>query len=343
MIRAVYRFVLLKFVLCCCIFSFAQSSVIDSVINPAACREIVETLAADSFLGRLTTTPECEKAAQYIAWQFSKAGCSPGGNSSSFFIPYSVRWDGQNQQANNVVAVLPGKSKPNEWVIFSAHYDHIGTKGSHFISFAEERGKPEKNDSIYNGANDNASGVSALILLARYFATIKNNERTIVFIAFSGEEMGLFGSRHISNRMNNYDSVVAMINMDMLGVPMSAKNKNPIMTGSVFSDLQVLLNKKLYESLPEKFGKNYFRNDPFKSEHLFRRSDNYWFAQKGIPAHTIIATHPRNRYYHSLNDEPGTLDYELLAKVISAVAVGSDGLIDGSQTPTRINPLRITD
>src|SRR5688572_9167164 len=232
MIRAVYRFVLLKFILCCCLFSFAQSSVIDSVINPAACREIVETLAADSFLGRLTTTPECEKAAQYIAWQFSKAGCSPGGNSSSFFIPYSVRWDGQNQQANNVVAVLPGKSKPNEWVIFSAHYDHIGTKGSHFISFAEERGKPEKNDTIYNGANDNASGVSALILLARYFATIKNNERTIVFIAFSGEEMGLFGSRHISNRMNNYDSVVAMINMDMLGVPMSAKNKNPIMTGS---------------------------------------------------------------------------------------------------------------
>lgn len=340
MVRAAQRLLLLQIIICWCITASAQSSLIDSVVNPAACRQIVETLAADSFMGRLTGTPECEKAGWYIADQFSKAGCRPGGNGGSFFIPFPVI---RGDQSNNVVAVLPGKSKPNEWVIFSAHYDHIGTKSSFFLHLGEEKGNPEKNDTIYNGANDNASGVSALILLSRYFASLNNNERTIVFIAFSGEEMGLFGSRNLSRGMSNHDSVVAMINMDMLGVPISQKNKNPVLTGSSFSDLQAILNKKLFEQSPEKFGNNYFRKDPFRTEHLFRRSDNYYFALQGIPAHTVIATHPRNRFYHSLNDEPGTLDYDLLATVISAVAIGSGGIIDGSQTPSRINPLKIND
>jgi Zn-dependent M28 family amino/carboxypeptidase len=190
-------------------------------MHPDSCRRIVETLAADSFMGRFTGSPMGEEAGKFIAAQFQNAGCLPGGNRGSFFIPFTVVKYGVRAEANNVAAILPGKTKPNEWVVFSAHYDHIGTKYTSSFSLTTEKGNPEPGDTIYNGANDNASGIAALILLARYFAAANNNARTIVFAAFSGEELGLFGSMAIANSMKNFDSVVAMINMDMIGVPIS--------------------------------------------------------------------------------------------------------------------------
>lgn len=339
MFRAVYR-LLLPMILCS-IATSAQSPSIDSVAHPDSCRRIVEILAADSFLGRFAGSPMEHKAALYIADEFKKAGCEPGGSDGSFFVTFEFPSSTITKRADNVVAILPGKTKPGEWIIFSAHYDHIGMLSDDYAHFRLERGRPERGDHIYNGANDNASGVTALIMLARYFAAAQNNERTIVFAAFSGEELGLIGSKHMAQRMKNFDSVMAMINMDMIGVPVSKKNQNPYITGSEHSNLRDILNKTLQEKAPEKFGSEYFRRDVFRSEELFTRSDNYWFALNGIPAHTIIATHPRHRYYHSLNDEPGTLDYGLLSKIISAMAIGSSGLIDGTLTPTRINPLKI--
>lgn len=331
------RSILLVPALCFFISSYGQ------IINPDSCRRIVETLAADSFLGRFTASPKGEEAGKFIANEFSKAGCLPLGAGNSFFVPFTLRVAGEPKEANNIVAIIPGKSKPNEWVIFSAHYDHIGTLEDNPVRFMPEKGKPEKGDTIYNGANDNASGVTALLLLARYFAQANNNQRSIVFMAFSGEELGLFGSRFISIKMTNFDSVIAMINMDMLGVPISRKNNFPFMTGSELSDLREIINKTLYESDPGTYGKTFFRRDRFPGERLFIRSDNFWFAKKGIPAHTIIATHPRDQYYHSLNDEPATLDYELLARIIRALAIGTGRIIDGSKTPDRINPLNIKD
>jgi Iap family predicted aminopeptidase len=316
---------------------------IDSIIHPDSCRRIVETLAADSFMGRFTGSQKGEEAGKFIAAQFQNAGCLPGGNRGSFFDAFTVVKDSERKMAHNVVAILPGRSKPNEWVIFSAHYDHLGTKSTNHFIYSDDNGNPEKGDTIYNGANDNASGITALILLARYFTAAKNNERSILFAAFSGEELGLFGSLHLSQRMSNFDSVVAMINMDMIGVPISKKIKNPYITGSEYSNLRTILNKTLYQKAPQKFGTDFFRKDVFRREKLFTRSDNYWFAQKGVPAHTVIATHPRHKFYHSLNDEPGTLDYELMARVINALVIGSEGLIDGSIAPSRINPLKIRD
>lgn len=322
----------------------AQSSALDSIINPASGKQIVETLAADSFLGRMTGTPQCEQAAKYIANEFSKAGCAPGAGNNSYLVPFSALTGGESGfLAHNVIGILPGKSKFGEWVLFSAHYDHIGTKSTNFMNFLPENGRPEKNDTIWNGANDNASGVAALILLARYFAQVDNNERTLAFIAFAGEELGLLGSKYMARNIVRDSTFIAMINMDMLGVPFSRKNRNPIITGSGLSNLQIILNNTLYEKFPQEFGRNFFRYDPFQGDRLFSRSDNYHFAVKGIPAHTVIATSPHNQYYHSLNDEPSTLDYELLAKITKAIALGSGGLAAGTQTPTRINPARIKD
>ena len=95
----------------------------------------------------------------------------------------------KEQKLANVVGILPGKSKKDEYVIFSGHYDHIGV------------GKAVNGDSIFNGANDDAAGTTAVIMLAKYFAAAKNNERTLVFAAFTAEEVGGFGSQYFSNNL----------------------------------------------------------------------------------------------------------------------------------------------
>ena len=100
----------------------------------------------------------------------------------------------------NVVGVLPGKSKKDEYVIFSAHYDHLGI------------GKPDATgDSIYNGANDDAAGTTAVILLADYFSKLNNNERTLIFVTFTAEEIGEFGSQYFSKQIDPEKTVGSLI------------------------------------------------------------------------------------------------------------------------------------
>jgi Zn-dependent M28 family amino/carboxypeptidase len=245
-------------------------------------------------------------------------------------MPFSIQ---DKVTAFNVVAALPGRSKAQELVIFSAHYDHIGTKTRTIHYHPPERGKPEKNDEIYNGANDNASGISGLIHLARYFAQLPQRERTLIFIAFSGEEEGLLGSKHLADAFDP-KVVTAMINMDMIGRPISEENKYPYITGEEQSNLQALLNKRLYEAAPQ-YGEKYFRPDRFRQESLFARSDNFPFYKRGIIAHTIITSSPVDIYYHSLNDEWETLDYPFMAEVVRAIALATMGIVNGLDKPEK--------
>ena len=101
----------------------------------------------------------------------------------------SVKQEVIEQQGANVVGVIPGKSKNEEMVIFSGHYDHIGIDNN------------GGTDSIYNGANDDASGITAIIEMARYYKALNNNERTLIFAAFTAEEIGGFGSQFFSKQV----------------------------------------------------------------------------------------------------------------------------------------------
>jgi Zn-dependent M28 family amino/carboxypeptidase len=131
-----------------------------------------------------------------------------------------------------VVGVLPGKTRKDEYVIFSAHYDHLGV------------GKPMNGDSIYNGANDDASGVTAVIMLAKYFKALGNNERTIVFAAFTGEEMGGLGSQYFSKQFEP-DKVVAMFNIEMIGTESKWGKNSAYITGFEKTDMGRILQKNL--------------------------------------------------------------------------------------------------
>lgn len=227
------------------------------------------------------------------------------------------------QKLKNVVGVIPGKSKKDEYVVFGGHYDHLGI------------GKPDKNkDSIFNGANDDASGTTAVMMLAKYFSKIKNNERTLVFVAFTAEEIGGFGSKYFSKQLNP-DKVMAMFNIEMIGTDSKWGTNSAYITGYERSDMGKILQKNLSGS------KFHFEPDPYPKQNLFYRSDNATLAELGVPAHTIATAKmdevPNNEpNYHKQSDEIETLDMNNMAEIIKAIAISSKTIISGADTPTRV-------
>ena len=222
----------------------------------------------------------------------------------------------------NVAGIIPGKSKADEFVVFSAHYDHIG------ILEAVDQ------DSIANGADDDASGTTAMIELARYYKKLNNNQRTLIFVAFTAEEIGMYGSKHFSSHINP-GQVTAMINIEMIGKDSKFGPNSLYITGYDASDLGKLMQENLK-------GTSFtFHPDPYKTQNLFYRSDNAVLAALGVPAHTFSTSQIDNDpYYHTVKDEVSTLDIENIQSSIEAIATGAIGIVSGEQTPSRVEKLR---
>ncbi|MEP6711933.1 MAG: M28 family peptidase, partial [Ferruginibacter sp.] len=211
-------------------------------------------------------------------------------NTNPVSISLHIKNNLTEQRLKNIVGVLPGKSKKEEYVIFSGHYDHLGI------------GKPNAaGDSIYNGANDDAAGTTAVIMLANYFSKLKNNERTLIFVAFTAEEIGGFGSQYFSKQVNA-DSAVAMFNIEMIGTESKWGTNSAYITGYEKSDFGKILQGNLV-------GTNFhFEPDPYPTQNLFYRSDNATLAALGVPAHTISTSKMDNeKFYHTQEDEIETL------------------------------------
>jgi len=220
---------------------------------------------------------------------------------------------------SNVVGVLPGKSRKDEYVIFSSHYDHLGI------------GKPDaKGDSIYNGANDDAAGTTAVIMFADYFSILNNNERTLIFVAFTAEEIGGFGSQYFSKQIDP-EKAIAMFNIEMIGTESKWGENSAYITGYEKSDFGKILQKNLEGST------FHFEPDPYPKQNLFYRSDNATLAALGVPAHTISTSKMDNEpNYHKQSDEISTLDMNNMAEIIKAIAISSKTIIRGKDTPTRV-------
>jgi Zn-dependent M28 family amino/carboxypeptidase len=280
---------------------------------------IVNTLAADNMKGRhALVKADIEKAAEFIRLEFKKAGLSFLNNATSYNQTFEYLRDGVNHSLHNIVGVIPGKSKKEEMVLFSAHYDHIGV-----IPTLDK-------DSIANGADDDASGVAAVIALAKYFAKKNNNERTLVFVAFTAEELGGFGSKHFASQVNP-EQIVAMFNIEMIGKHSKFGKNNAFITGYQYSDFGKILKKNL------KGTEFKFYPDPYPDQNLFYRSDNASLAELGVPAHTISSAQiDKDKLYHTVADEIGTLDAENITSIIKAIAISAHSIISGQDTPSRI-------
>ncbi|GAB3539750.1 hypothetical protein GCM10027443_36770 [Pontibacter brevis] len=225
-------------------------------------------------------------------------------------------------QLTNVGGMIEGRRK-DEYVVFSGHYDHIGIQ------------EPVAGDSIANGADDDAAGTTAMIMLADYYKQQPQPERSLLFVAFTAEEMGGFGSKHFSEQLNP-DQIVAMFNIEMVGKPSKFGPNSAYLTGFERSNLGTLMQQRLQ-------GTNYsIHPDPYPEQNLFYRSDNATLARLGVPAHTISSVQiDKDKTYHTVKDELSQLDMEHLTNMIKAIALASEGVVNGEDTPTRVDKSQV--
>ena len=263
---------------------------------------------------------------QVLAYVFGNYG-----DVKSFTVNYSATVT--KKPLFNVAGMIPGKSKTGEYVVFSGHYDHLGIKKGGQATGKETTAV----DSIFNGADDDASGTTAVITLAKYFKKLNNNERTLIFIAFTGEESGDLGSGHFGETADP-TKAVAMFNIEMIGLASKWGQNSAYITGFERSDFGPILQKNLAGTGFE------FHPDPYPTERLFTRSDNWALAQYGVPAHTISTVQmiPTDIYYHKVTDEYSTLDVNNITATIKAIALSSRTIISGQDTPTKITDLSRT-
>jgi hypothetical protein len=289
-------------------------------IERVAIEAKVRALAADSFLGRFTGSDGGDRAASWIARQLAAAEIEPAGTdgflqwmplawriNSAGRTPRLIRSFGDLSQvpresrdsAANVVGVIRG-SDPlyrHQAVLLAAHYDHLGVR-RHRLS----------NDSIYNGADDNASGVVAMLEIGKALAKGPPLRRTVVFLYTTGEEVGLLGAKwYVDHPSVPLDSTVAMLGLDMIGRPDSIAGGMGVawLTGFERSTLGELLTSEGISIVP----------DPRPSLRFFERSDNIVFAQKGVPSHTL-SSFSLHSDYHQPSDEAGCIDYDHMVEVV---------------------------
>lgn len=220
----------------------------------------------------------------------------------------------------NVAGMIEGEAK-DEIVLFSAHYDHIGVVS------------PMDEDSIANGANDNASGVAGVIELARHFESLPQPKRTLYFVGFTAEETGGYGSRYFSEQITP-EQIIAMFNIEMIGKPAVEGPNTAWITGFEHSSFGEILQSST--SSDSSFA---FYPDPYPNQNLFYRSDNTPLARLGIPAHSISTTPiDVDQDYHKVTDEFNTLHIPHTTNTIRAIAHAAKVIISGEKTPTRISP-----
>lgn len=262
----------------------------------------IRYLAQDSLRGRQAGTPGEALAARYIADHFRQFGLQPLGEDSTYYQQFTVNMATLNNPhsadsvtvpegeriARNVVGMVRGSARPNEYIILGAHFDHLGM--GEFGSLYT-RGEPR----IHNGADDNASGTSGLLELAQYFAKHRP-QKSIIFVAFSGEEMGLLGSQHfVDNPPVPLQNIQAMINMDMIG--RLNDNKLIIMGTGTTDRWQTLIEEANTDSLN-------IQTQPGGTG----ASDHTSFYNKQIPVlHYFTDTHAD---YHRPSDDTQYINFE---------------------------------
>ncbi|WP_300688950.1 M28 family peptidase [Chryseobacterium sp.] len=287
------------------LFSIVSSA---QEVSQERVKTILSTLASDEMKGREIGTQENENAANYIAKLFkeNKLEYCTG---NSYLIPF----DYNGKTVYNVCGVKKGKT--DKYLGFSGHFDHIGTSN-------------KTGDNIYNGADDDASGITTLVGIADYFKN-KKPEFSMVFMAFNGEEKGMLGSKAISTDTNLdpiYNKMTALFNFEMVATE-SQWGKNALyMTGDGFSDLDELFNTYAVNGLK-------INADPYAKQQLFYRSDNVSFVKKKIIAHSFSTVDmTKTTHYHHENDDINIVDFNNMTQIIN----------NFGQTLDKLNPKNFT-
>lgn len=266
-------------------------------------------VASDENEGRDTGTEGQKKAGQYLIEQYTKNGISFPTGAANWYqkVPSEFMARGFAPKLNdseNIWAFIKGTEKPEEIIIVSAHYDHVGMK----------------NGEIYNGADDDGSGTVALLEIAQAFKAAQKDgfgpKRSILFLHVTGEEHGLHGSRYYSeNPLFPIKNTIADINIDMIG---RRDTLHPDTNNYVYVVGSDRLSSELHsinEAMNAKYTNlelDYKYNDRNDPERIYFRSDHYNFAKKGIPS--IFFYNGSHEDYHMPTDTPDKIEYDALEK-----------------------------
>ena len=289
-----------------------DKDVVSNYINTITAPELskhLDIVAGDAMEGRNTGEPGQKKAGKYLIEEYKKIGVSFPEAATDWYqkVPSEFMKRGFSPKLNdseNIWAFIKGSEKPEEIVVISAHYDHVGMK----------------NGEVYNGADDDGSGTVALLEIAQAFkeATKKGDgpKRSILFLHVTGEEHGLHGSRFYSeNPLFPLKNTVANINIDMIG---RRDTLHPNTNNYIYVIGSDRLSSELHtinEAANAKYTKmelDYKYNDRNDPERIYYRSDHYNFAKNGIPA--IFFFNGIHEDYHQPGDTPDKIEYDALAK-----------------------------
>jgi hypothetical protein len=288
---------------------------------------LLGALASDSMEGRGTATRGGDRAATFIAERMREYGLVPAGDSGWFQrVPLAVTIGPDSARSLalvssaatpeatvrgvNVVGLVRGSDPAlrDEAVLIDAHYDHLGI------------GPPVNGDSIYNGADDDASGVVAVLGAARALASGPPPRRTVIFLATTGEELGLLGTRwYVEHPVVPLERTVANLEIEMIGRPDSLAG-GPGKGWLTGFERSTMGERLAAAGIP-------VVADPRPDQRFFERSDNIAFALRGIPAHTL-SSYNMHRDYHTPDDEIDRVDLAHLARMVDATARAARLLAD---------------
>lgn len=280
-----------------------------NTITPADLKKHLFIVAGDEMEGRNTGTEGQKKAGRYLISQYEANGISYPKGAENFYQPvpsaFMARaFSPKLNDSENIWAFIEGTEKPEEILVISAHYDHVGMK----------------NGEIYNGADDDGSGTVALLEIAQAFMQAKKDgygpKRSILFLHVTGEEHGLHGSRYYSeNPLFPIENTIADLNIDMIGRRDDDHKDNGNYVYVIGSDRLSTELHNINEAANEKYTKlelDYRYNDRNDPNRFYFRSDHYNFAKHGIPI--IFYFNGVHADYHKPGDTPDKIEYDLLAK-----------------------------
>jgi hypothetical protein len=294
-----------------------------TTVSQESVRKYMQALASDEMHGRGSATDDELTAAKYIASQLKLLKIEPAGDDGGYL--QTVKFARRSRNAapdakpkesvtTNVVGILRGSDPKlaKETILLSAHLDHLGI------------GREVAGDGIYNGADDDASGVTAVLELAAALAAGPRPKRTVVFALFGSEEIGGYGARYFQEHPPvPVESFAANLEFEMIGRPDTAVAAHTLwLTGYERSNLGAELAAHGARLVA----------DPHPEQHFFQRSDNYVLARKGIIAHTV-SSYGLHSDYHRPSDDLAHIDFAHMTESIESMVEPVRWLVNSDFKP----------
>jgi len=302
-------------------FLFSQNHSLEkysSSINQNDLKKLLKVYSSDFFEGRFTGTIGEKRALNFLRDFYVSKNIKPAKGTNNYFQNFTLSPSSKRKgntrlkldpngkiKSSNLIATIEGNEKPEEYVVISAHLDHMGKIG----------------DNIYNGADDNGSGTVAILEIAEAFIEAKINgdgpKRSVIFLHVSAEENGIRGSEfYTKNPLYKLSNTIVNLNIDMIGrIDPKRTNENMDYIYLIGSDRLSQELHEISESVNNKTTKlylDYKYNDPLDPNRFYERSDHFHFAKNNIPV--IFYFNGIHDDYHKPSDTMDKINFPLLKK-----------------------------